>query len=315
MLAEPTPYEAAPPAEPPPGPASYEPAAHFEPATGQYEPATGQYDPAAHFEPATGQYEPAAGQYEPATGQYEPATGQYDPAAYPGWTSAGPASPQQWAGPGRAGGPKQRPPRQPISRTRLIAAAAGTAIVVVAVAIAAALSLSKHNSPSSSAPRGTSSAPASSTASAGAASRQAAAVNTLLASGAATRRSLTVPIRMATNCRHLPRDAASIRRVVNQRSAEFRNVQALSTGAMAKGGLVKADLLSALRNSLAADRAYLTWVRQQMNSGCTPTSQSSAYQAAQTADGQADAAKRSFVQVWNSVAARYRLPQKSPGDI
>jgi len=140
-------------------------------------------------------------------------------------------------------------------------------------------------------------------------------VNSLLASSAVTRRSLTVPIRMASNCRHLPRDAALIQRVANERSAEVRNVQALSTGAMVKGGLVKADLLSALRHSLAADRAYLTWVRQQMSSGCAPTSQSSAYQAAQTADGQADTAKTAFVQVWNSVAARYHLPQKSPGDI
>jgi hypothetical protein len=197
----------------------------------------------------------------------------------------------------------------------MIAAAAGTAIVVVAVVIAAALSLSKHHSPNSSAPGGTTSSPGSSTASAVLASRQAAAVNSLLASSAATRRSLTVPIRMAGNCRHLPRDAAVIQRVANQRSAEVRNVQALSTGAMVKGGLVKADLLSALRHSLAADRAYLTWVRQQMSAGCTPTSQSSAYQAAQTADGQADTAKKAFVQVWNSLAARYRLPQKSPGDI
>jgi hypothetical protein len=52
-----------------------------------------------------------------------------------------------------------------------------------------------------------------------------------------------------------------------------------------------------------------------MSSGCAPTSQSSAYQAAQTADRQADTAKAAFVSVWNSVAARYHVPQKSPGDI
>lgn len=140
-------------------------------------------------------------------------------------------------------------------------------------------------------------------------------MNGLLASSAATRKSLTVPIRMASNCRHLPRDVALIQRVANERSAEYKNVLALSTGAMVKGALVKADLLSALRHSLAADRAYLTWARQQLNSGCTPTSRSSAYQAAQRADGQADTAKAAFVQVWNSVAARYGVPQKSAGDI
>ena len=52
-----------------------------------------------------------------------------------------------------------------------------------------------------------------------------------------------------------------------------------------------------------------------MTGGCTPTSQSSAYNAAFSASQQADAAKQAFVQVWNPVAARYGIAQESPRDI
>jgi hypothetical protein len=188
--------------------------------------------------------------------------------------------------------------------------AAGTAIVVVAVIVA--FVLSKHSPTGTPAPHTSSST--SSRASA-LASRQAAAVDTLLTTSAATRKSLVVAIRQAGNCVHLPRAVARIQRVVNQRSAEYSHAQGLSTAAMARGATVKSDLIAALRNSLDADRDYLTWARQQLNSGCTPTSQSSAYQAALAADRQADSSKAAFVQVWNSLAARYGVRQKTPGEI
>jgi hypothetical protein len=69
-----------------------------------------------------------------------------------------------------------------------------------------------------------------------------------------------------------------------------------------------------LRASLDADRDYLTWARQQRNR-CTPTTRSGAYATAISADGQAGAAKDTFVQAWNPIAAKYGLPQESPGDI
>jgi len=189
--------------------------------------------------------------------------------------------------------------------------AVGTAIVVVAVIVA--FVLSRHSAPGTPLPHTSSSGP-SSPASA-TASRQASAIDTLLTTSAATRKSLVVAIRQAGNCVHLPRAVTRIQRVVNQRSAEYNHALALSTAAMARGATVKSDLIAALRNSLGADRDYLTWARQQLNSGCTPTSQSSAYQAALSADRQADSSKAAFVQVWNSLAARYGVRQKSPGEI
>jgi len=44
-------------------------------------------------------------------------------------------------------------------------------------------------------------------------------------------------------------------------------------------------------------------------------SQSGAYNAAFSASQQADAAKQAFIQLWNPVAARYGIAQKSPHDI
>ena len=189
--------------------------------------------------------------------------------------------------------------------------ALGTAIVVVAVVVA--FVLSKHSAPGAPLPHTSSSGPSSATSRL--ASRQAAAVDALLTTSAATRKSLVVAIRQAGNCVHLPRAVARIQRVVNQRSAEYSHALALSTAAMARGATVKSDLIAALRNSLDADRDYLTWARHQLNSGCAPTSQSSAYQAALSADRQADSSKAAFVQVWNSLAARYGVRQKTPGEI
>jgi hypothetical protein len=206
--------------------------------------------------------------------------------------------------------PRPRPSRPSSSRSRLMLGALGTAIVVVAVVVA--FVLSRHSAPGKPLPHTSSPAPSPASA---LASRQATAVDTLLTTSTATRKSLAVAIRQASNCAHLPRAVARIQRVVNQRSAEYNHALALSTASMAKGATVKSDLIAALRNSLNADRDYLIWARQQLNSGCTPTSQSSAYQAALTADRQADASKAAFVQVWNSVAARYHVQPKSPGDI
>jgi serine/threonine protein kinase len=236
------------------------------------------------------------------------------PAGRPEW--ADPAGRPEWAGGGSPAGPgrgqqRPRPSRPTPSRTRLMLGAVGTAIVVIAVVVA--FVLSRHSAPGTPLPHTSSSGPSSSASAP--ASRQASAIDTLLTTSAATRKSLVVAIRQAGNCVHLPRAVARIQRVVNQRSAEYNHALALSTAAMARGATVKSDLIAALRNSLGADRDYLTWARQQLNSGCTPTSQSSAYQAALSADRQADSSKAAFVQVWNSLAARYGVRQKSPGEI
>ena len=142
---------------------------------------------------------------------------------------------------------------------------------------------------------------------------QAAAVNNLLSSSAATLKALQGAVSEVSNCTDLSSAVRQIQNVVNQRSTEYNQASALATSALANGVAVKSDLIAALRNSLDADKDFLTWAQQQLNPGCTPTAQSSAYNAAYNASQQAGASKKAFIQVWNLVAAQYGIQQKSPG--
>ncbi len=295
---------------PPPAPGSAVPAAEAGPASGEQE-LTRQ---AAQTRPHDFGYEPTSAPTLYGPGWSPPPAGP--PPAGPPPAGPPPAGPPP-AGPGRAGtdliGGTGRifpvPPRRRSGRTRLILAAAAVAVVLIAVVVANTMLGGSARSPSG--PHTASSTPSSSTA----ASREAAAVNNLLGSSSATRRALLNALREVRNCGHLPSAVNQIRKVVNQRSAELNHASALTTADLTKGAVVKSDLLAALRHSLGADRDYLTWAQQQLGSGCRPTAQSSAYRAARNADQQANASKAAFVGVWNPVAARYGVQQKSPGDI
>jgi serine/threonine protein kinase len=217
-------------------------------------------------------------------------------------------------------------------RRRVIALIVALAAVGIAVGIAAAVAAGiagpgraapgRQAAPSPVATSAHSSSPASSPVSSPApssastlASRQAAAVNDLLGSSAAARKAVQDAVGEARDCTDLSGAVSQIQNAVNQRSTEYSQASALSTSALADGAVVKTDLTSALRSSLAADRDYLAWVQLQLKLGCAPATQSSAYSAAYTADQQASAAKEAFVQVWNPVAARYGIQQESPGSI
>jgi len=135
-------------------------------------------------------------------------------------------------------------------------------------------------------------------------------VHTLLGSSAVTRKDLIGAVAQVRSCVRVPAAVSQIQQVVNQRSTEYSRASAISTAALADGATVKADLLAALRNSLQADRDYLTWARQQL-ARCRPAAPSRAYNAAIVADQQADVAKVTFVRVWNPVAAKYGLPAET----
>jgi serine/threonine protein kinase len=215
---------------------------------------------------------------------------------------------------------RSEPPRRPRHRRGLI----GLILAIVAVGIVAAVAVSivfpagpargrpAMSSPGTSSARSSSSSP---TPTATLASRQAAAVNDLLSSSAATRKALQGAVTEAGDCTNLSGAVSQIQNAVNQRSTEYKQAAALSTSALADGTLLKTDLTAALRNSLDADRDYLAWAQQQLTLGCAPATQSSAYNAAYNADTQANAAKAAFVQVWNPIAARYGIRQESPGSI
>ena len=220
---------------------------------------------------------------------------------------------------GDPGGPGSEPSGRRI-RGRVLAAGA---VVAVAAAVASGVALSGGSAPAHPAaatptPTASSSYPSLSSPSAAAspsAPEQAAALGALLTSSAAARTALHNAVTQVGGCTHLPGAVSQLQAVVNRRAGQYDQASALSTGALPGGAQVKSKLLAALGSSLTADRDYLSWARQQLTGGCTPISQSSAYNAAFSASRRADAAKEAFVQAWNPVAARYGIARESPRDI
>ena len=147
------------------------------------------------------------------------------------------------------------------------------------------------------------------------ASQQAAALSALLTSSAAARTALHNAVTQVGGCTNLSGAVSQLQAVANQRAGQYDRASALATAALPDGTQVKSKLMAALGSSLTADRDYLSWARQQLAGGCTPASQSSAYNAAFSASQRADAAKQAFVQVWDPVAARYGIAGESPSDI
>ncbi|HEY1003740.1 MAG TPA: hypothetical protein VGD83_29275, partial [Streptosporangiaceae bacterium] len=223
---------------------------------------------------------------------------------------------------GDPGSPGPEPSGRRI-RGRVLAAGA----VVVAAAVGSGVALSGGSAPAHPAaatptPTATSPSPSLSSPSAAAspsapatASQQAAALGALMTSSVAARTALHNAVTQVGGCTHLPGAVSQLQAVVNRRAGQYDRASALSTGALPGGAQVKSTLLAALGTSLTADRDYLSWARQQLTGGCTPTGQSSAYNAAFSASRRADAAKEAFVQVWNPVAARYGIARESPRNI
>ena len=209
-------------------------------------------------------------------------------------------------------------------RGRVLAAGA---VVAVAAAVASGVVLSGGSAPAHPAaatPTPAASSPSPSLSSPSAASspsapvtapEQAAALSALLTSSAAARTALHNAVTQVGGCTHLPGAVSQLQAVVNRRAGQVDQASTLPIAALPGGTQVKSKLMAALDSSLTADRDYLSWARQQLTGGCTPTSQSSAYNAAFAASQRADAAKQAFVQVWNPVAARYGIARESPRDI
>jgi serine/threonine protein kinase len=226
--------------------------------------------------------------------------------------------------PGAPDGPKPRPRWR---RPRVIRLTLAGAAVAVAAGVAIGVALSGGSAPVSSPPVSApvvsapvvSSPPVpsppvpSSPSAFTLASRQATAVNDVLSSSTVTLKALQGAVSEVFDCTNLSGAVRQIQNVVNQRGTEYNQASALSTSALAGGAIVKSDLIAALHSSLEADKDFLTWARQQLNAGCTPAAQSSAYNAAENASQQAGVSKQAFVQVWNPVAARYGIQQKPPG--
>ena len=288
-----------------------------QPAATSYQTSVGGQPPVAASDrrPAVASDRPTVVGERPALLEEPPALLEERPAAEPLPLARGTTGEPDGVG---------RGPSNP-RRRALLPALAAVAVLAVLAVIFAGVALSKRPAPAQSAP----SPPASRSASPSAtgvsataspsgtalAAEQASALGTLLKSSVKARTALHKAVRQVGACANLPGAISQLQEVVNQRSSEYGRASALATSALPDGAKVKSALVAALGISLKADQDYLAWARQQQSGGCAPASQSGAYNAAFSASQQADAAKQAFVQLWNPVAARYGIAQKSPNEI
>jgi serine/threonine protein kinase len=255
---------------------------------------------------------------EPAAAAEPSAAAEPPAAAEAPASGSGPLDPEAMDEP-------NEPEREPsASRSRVPRLILAAAAVVVAAAVASGLALSKQSTPARPAvapiaaslratpSRSPSPSPASTST---LASEQAAALSMLLTSSAAARTALHDAVRQVGACTNLSNAVSRLQGVVNQRVGEYSRASALPTSALPDGAAMKSELIRALSSSLEADRDYLTWARQQLAGGCTPSDQSSVYNVANGASQVADAAKKAFVQVWNPVAAKYGIKPDSASSI
>ena len=300
-----------------------------EPAATVYQPSAGDQRPVAASDrrlpvasdqrPAVASDRPTVVGERPALLEEPPALIEERPAAEPLPLGRGATGEPDGVGPG---------PSEP-RRRALRPALAAAAVAAVIVAVVTGIALANQSAPARSPAQSTTSAPASrppspsstgvsttpSPSGAVLAAQQAAALGTLLTSSAAARTTLHQAVTQVGACANLPGAIRKLQDVVNQRSSEYGRASALATSALPDGAKVKSALVAALGISLKADQDYLAWARQQQSGGCAPASQSGAYNAAFSASQQADAAKQAFVKLWNPVAARYGIAQKSPNEI
>ncbi|HEX2319499.1 MAG TPA: protein kinase [Streptosporangiaceae bacterium] len=230
---------------------------------------------------------------------------------------------QAYPEPGGPSGPgwPQSPPQQPRRRSRglLIGVVIGT--LVVAAAAAAVTFTLLNRSDNGQGPNGGASSPPSSSGQAKAGQTQAAAMSSLLSAMTQTHMTLqTAVLDIGDHCSSLSPDKMSadvgaIQTAASQRQSEYTRAQGLKVNALPSGSEAKTDLTQALSYSLQADNNYLTWAQEEQK-GCFVSSQSSAYNEANSDSAQANTAKSNFANIWNKqIAPPYSQPTVVPGDL
>jgi len=197
--------------------------------------------------------------------------------------------------------PRPRPHQNPRARnlTRAV-------FVVLVLALLVIVSIVQHKA-----------TPAPNTAVSGDASptsgqAQAMAIDQLLDAGGESRSSLRTAIREVQQCSGIDSGIAAIQAVVRQRSSQLQGARLLQVGALQDGSELRSDLIAAFQYSVAADQDYLLWAQGIQNETCTENASpgDAHYAAALAADDSATAKKKSFLSLWDPIAAEQGLAQR-----
>ncbi|MEV0560661.1 hypothetical protein [Dactylosporangium sp. NPDC050588] len=143
---------------------------------------------------------------------------------------------------------------------------------------------------------------------------QAAAVDAVLDASVASRTKLNAAIARVDDCTAVEQAVADLRAVGTERQAQLDAVAAADLSALPEGEQLRGLLTDALRHSLAADRGFVLWGQAVQAGGCGGSGRAD-YREAQRQSRLAGDAKARFLAVWNPVAARHGLRDRSSAGI
>jgi hypothetical protein len=139
----------------------------------------------------------------------------------------------------------------------------------------------------------------------------------LLRRSAAIRTLLEATTRAVADCALAPDLGLSrLHQVIQRRGALLSSVAAAAVSEISDGGQLRAELVSALSYSLAADGEFANWMGTISGGACpVPTLSVSSFQAALSDSDLANGAKAEFLRQWNPLAARFGQPEFGTGQI
>ena len=140
-------------------------------------------------------------------------------------------------------------------------------------------------------------------------------LDALLTDSRGSRSGLGPALNQLRSCTDTAPALETVRRVTDARREQVVQVKALDTGALDGGDTVKVRLTEALTASFNADEAFLAWATRQNTDCDTAWSSDKDYQRGLAFSGEATAAKRSFLKLWNPLAQNYGLPKRAEHEI
>ncbi|MGR8009976.1 hypothetical protein [Streptomyces hypolithicus] len=227
-------------------------------------------------------------------------------AAAPAATPVAPAAP---------GGPAARRRSSPL----VLIAAVVVGATVLGLGAGALLSggdeeKPKGNTPVAAASSKSAEAEASQQAAPDPAKPQAKSLDALLADSNDSRASVISAVQSIGSCKNLPKAASDLRAAAKQRTALVTRLEGLTVDKLPDHTKLSASLTAAWKASAAADNHYAAWADQVAGKkGCRKGSARSTpqQQAGNRESGEASQAKKEAVGIWNQIAKRYGLTERT----
>ncbi|MYW06691.1 hypothetical protein GT354_52120, partial [Streptomyces sp. SID3343] len=142
---------------------------------------------------------------------------------------------------------------------------------------------------------------------------QAGALDTLLSRSGSSRQSVIDAVNNVGTCSSLSASRTALSDAASQRESLVTQLDAMHFDGVPELQAAAPTLRVAWDASARADRAFAAWAQSALDSGCPGTK--SLYDSGATISAEASAAKKSFVDTWNSIAARYGLSSRSELDL